>query len=154
MSNQVSTKKFYDANQELVEYDDSPLSWRVSAYALIEKDNKILIIKSKLEKLYDVVGGGIEFGENIEEGLFRESLEEGGAKIKIGKLLKAHVDWFYHRNGNYYQTLLLFYKAELTEELTSPKDKNIEWRDFVSIDKIGNEYRLPPFVETVIKENF
>ncbi|MCB9813172.1 MAG: NUDIX domain-containing protein [Pseudomonadales bacterium] len=152
MSN-ISDKQFSDANQEPVEYDGSPLSWRVSAYALVKKDSKILIIKNKLEKLYDVVGGGIEFGEDIAEALERECMEEGGAEIKMGNLLKAHVDWFYHRNGNYYQTLQLFYDAELVGDLQKPTESDVEWRDFVLVDEVGSKYRLPPIVEQVIKES-
>lgn len=75
----ILDKQFSDANQESVEYDGSPLNWRVSAYAVIKQDGKVLIIKNKLEKLYDIVGGGIEFGEDILEALERECMEEGGS---------------------------------------------------------------------------
>lgn len=149
----LKNKQFFNANQEPVEYDGSPITWRVSAYALVKKDKKILIIKNKLEKLYDIVGGGIEFGEDILDALKRECMEEGGATIKLGALLKAHVDWFYHRNGKYYQTLQLFYAAELQGELEKPTESDIEWRDFVPVEQVGSKYRLPPIVEKVVKES-
>jgi 8-oxo-dGTP pyrophosphatase MutT (NUDIX family) len=146
-------KQFSDANQEPVQYDGSPLTWRVSVYALVKRDGEILIIKNKREKLYDIVGGGIEFGEDINEALNRECLEEGGARIRLGSLLKAHVDWFYHRNGNYYQTLQLFYEAKLVGDLEEPTESDIEWRGFVSVDEIGRKYTLPPVVEQVIEQS-
>ena len=154
MNNLVSNKYFFDANQEPVDYDGSPISWRVSAYALVKKNNKILIIKNKREKLYDIVGGGIEFGEDITQALERECMEEGGAEIKIGTLLKAHVDWFYHRNGNYYQTLQLFYEAELSGDLQEPTEKDIDWCNFVPVEDIGKKYRLPPVVEKLVKQSY
>lgn len=62
------------------------------------------------------------------------------------------MDWFYHRNGNYYQTLQLFYEAKLHGSLNEPTESDIEWRGFVSIDEVGDKYRLPLIVEQVIKE--
>lgn len=147
----VTTKQFLDANQDPVEYDGSPLSWRVSAYVLVQKEDQLLIIKNKREKLYDIIGGGIEFGETIEEALAREAQEEGGVVVTIGELLHANVGWFYHRNGNYYQTLQLFYAASAIEE-AEPTDPDIEWCGWVDLSQIGSDYRLPAFVEHVIKE--
>lgn len=141
--------QFFNADQELVEYDGSPITWRVSAYALLEKDDKIFIIKNKTEKLYDIVGGGIEIGETIEEALHRECLEEGGLTIQIGTLLHAHVDWFYHKSGTYYQTCQLFYSADIVA-MDEPTDDSTEWRGFVPVSEIGSKYRLPPIVEQVI----
>jgi 8-oxo-dGTP pyrophosphatase MutT (NUDIX family) len=150
MTNPVAHKLFHNADQEIVQYDGTPLSWRVSAYVVVRKNDRILIIKNKLEKLYDVVGGGIEFGEDVEEALARECIEEAGIKVKVGRLLKAHVGWFSHRNGNFYQTLQLFYEAEPLGDLLPPTETDIEWRDFVPVSDIGNKYRLPPVVESVI----
>ncbi len=138
--------KFLNADQELVEYDGSPITWRVSAYALIEKDGEIFIIKNKTEKLYDIVGGGVEIGETIDEALQRECLEEGGITIQTGKLLHAHVDWFYHKSGTFFQTCQLFYRATIQEYLDAPTDDAMEWRGFVPVSEIGKTYRLPPIV--------
>jgi len=152
MDTDLHNKNFTNVDQETVKYDGSPLSWRVSAYALIQKDNKVLIIKNKKEKLHDIVGGGIEFGENIAQALSREVYEECGAKIKIGKLLHAQVDWFYHKSGKYYQTMQLFYTATLTDRLEKPSEENTEWRGWVDLDEIGKKYKLPRNVEYVVKE--
>jgi ADP-ribose pyrophosphatase YjhB (NUDIX family) len=143
-------KTFHNADQETVEYDGSPISWRVSAYAFVIHNSELLIVKNKLEKLHDIIGGGVEFGETIEEALHREALEEAGARIKMGTLLDAVTGWFYHRNGNYYQTVQLFYTAELVGDLQEPTEKDIEWRRFVSFKEIGNTYKLPIAVESVI----
>jgi 8-oxo-dGTP pyrophosphatase MutT (NUDIX family) len=117
---------FINANLEPVPYDGSEVTWRISAYVLITKDAQLLLAKSRLEKFYDVLGGGIDIGETIEEALHREALEEGGAYINIGKLLFVAQDWFYHRKGNFHQTLQLYYEAEVIGELDQPTDPDIE----------------------------
>lgn len=148
----ITSKRFLNADQQPVQYDGSPISWRVSAYVLVEQDNQILLCKSKLEQLYDAVGGGIDLGETITEALKREALEEAGAEISIGNILHAHVDWFYHRNGQYYQTLLLFYTAQLTSPLHHPTDPNMEMAQFVPKNAIGTKFPVPPIVQQVINQ--
>lgn len=144
---------FVDANQEPVPYDGSPLTWRISAYAIVVKDSQLLIIKHAQEKLQDIPGGGIEFGETIEQALTREAQEEAGATIRIGKLLHAEVDWFYHQKTKFHQTVQLFYEAELTQDLAQPSESQIEWVGFVSITEVGAKYRLPDIVEKVVHDH-
>lgn len=64
-----------------------------------------------------MIGGGVDIGETIEEALHREAVEEAGTRIKIGKLLFTAMDWFYHRKGKFYQTLQLYYQAEMMDGL-------------------------------------
>lgn len=79
-------------------------------------------------------------------------MEEGGAKIKIGKLLGTHIGFFYHRRGSFHQTLQIFYQADLIGNLEKPTEKDVEWVGFVDLKKIGTEYRLPTVVEKIIQE--
>lgn len=145
----LSTRTFVNANREPVPYDGSPITWRVSAYSLIVKEGQLLLAKSRLEKFYDVIGGGIEIGETIEETLHREALEEGGAHIKIGQLLFSTVDWFYHRKGVFYQTLQLFYESELVGPLTQPTDPEIEWSGLVPFSEVETKYQLSNSIDVV-----
>ena len=146
--------KFLNANLEEVPFDGSEITWRVSAYALIIKHGQLLLAKSKLENFYDVLGGGVAIGETIEETLVREALEEGGATIVIGKLQFCAMDWFYHRKGKFYQTLLLYYDAELIGEPSEPTDPNIEWTGFVPLEDVQTKYQLaaPPAAVELIKQ--
>ena len=146
--------KFLNANMEEVPYDGSAITWRVSAYALIISNNQLLLAKNRHEKFYDVLGGGVDIGETIEDTLVREALEEGGATIAIGKLQFCAMDWFYHRKGQFYQTLLLYYDAELIGEPSEPTDPNIEWTGFVPLEDVQTKYQLaapPAAVELIIK---
>jgi ADP-ribose pyrophosphatase YjhB (NUDIX family) len=145
--------KFLNANLEEVPYDGSEITWRVSAYALIIQNNQLLLAKNRLEQFYDVLGGGVAIGETIEETLVREALEEGGANIAIGKLQFSAMDWFYHRKGKFYQTLLFYYDAELIGEPSDPSDPNIEWTGFVPLEEVGLKFKLaaPPEAVECIK---
>lgn len=134
--------KFINANLEYVPYDGSEITWRISAYVLVVRDGKLLLAKNRLEKFYDVLGGGIDIGETIEDTLHREALEEGGAEISIGRLLFVSQDWFYHRKGKFYQTLQLYYEAELIGDIGKPTDPDIEWTGFVPIDDVDAKYKL------------
>lgn len=148
----LSRHTFTNPNQEIVPYDGSPVTWRISAYALVQRENEILIIKNQTEKLHDIVGGEIELGETVEEAICREAVEEAGAKIKVGRFVKVKEDWFYSPSvKTFHHTLQLFYTAELIEELQPPTESDIIWRDFVPMVQIGTQYHLPPIVEEVIQ---
>ena len=58
--------------------------YRTTVRAIILKDNKILMVYSKLFKDYTFPGGGVKAEESINEALIREVQEELGAnKVKI-----------------------------------------------------------------------
>ncbi len=64
---------------------------RLGIKAFIVREGKILIVKEKVKRfgketiIYDVPGGGIDPGENLEAALKREVMEEVGLQIEIGK---------------------------------------------------------------------
>lgn len=57
----------------------------------ISKDKILVVLKSRgpYTGFYDLPGGSVEFGENYEEALKREIVEETGSKIT-----KWDIDWF------------------------------------------------------------
>ncbi len=71
------------------------MNQQIGVKAIIEKDNKILLLKrsEKYEHLtdcWDIPGGRINFGEDPEEGLKREIKEETGLQLKeIKQILDA-----------------------------------------------------------------
>ena len=58
----------------------SKLAWRPSAYGIVIRENKILLLKQT--NGYDLPGGGMELGEIPEEAVVREVWEETGLTVK------------------------------------------------------------------------
>jgi len=89
------------------------LSWRPSVYGMIIKDGKILL--SKQWDGYDIPGGGVYLGEATEEAVKREVKEETGLDVKVGQLVFCGNSFFQMPfEGNYVQSLLLYYLCEVT----------------------------------------
>jgi len=108
-------------------------SRRPSAYALIEKDNKILLIKGKQHRLWELPGGGINPGELILEGLIREVFEETGYKVSAKASLPFHIgeNLFYAQDvDEYWQVIPMVFKAELTDE--NQETKHIDFKNEIS----------------------
>ncbi|TDM13450.1 NUDIX hydrolase [Macrococcus bovicus] len=73
--------------------------------AIVIKNSKLLIVKSKSENKWSIPTGGIEAGESKEEALVREVHEETGYKVNIIRHVKqmkkkvkeydVTVDYFY-----------------------------------------------------------
>lgn len=69
--------------------------YRVAAKALIRDDKgQILLVKEKSDK-WDLPGGGLDHGEDPEDGIKREILEEIGISsgITVGKSIRQKSFW-------------------------------------------------------------
>lgn len=91
--------------------------FRVTVKALVVKDGKILLIKEspELSGKWELPGGGLDFGEDIHEGLRREVEEEMGMKVKSIEERPQYVwTWRYEnkRNMDWYYSLVVAYKVE------------------------------------------
>lgn len=67
--------------------------WAGTRVFLLDKDNRVLLVKhqyeeqGKIEEFWVIPGGGIESGEYTTEGGIREVKEETGLDININRLL-------------------------------------------------------------------
>jgi 8-oxo-dGTP pyrophosphatase MutT (NUDIX family) len=67
--------------------------YRVSIKALVvDSSNKFLLVKEE-NGLWELPGGGLDFGENPHEGLRRELKEEMGLEAKA---ISNHPQYFFH----------------------------------------------------------
>jgi len=131
-------------------------SWRPSAYGLIIKRNRILLIKSRLHGMWECPGGGIELGEKILDGLAREVYEETGCKITVKNKQPLYVDdnYFFALNKNkYFHTIPMVFLASPQGALKNAKPRDtkevadIAWFDLSKLPKPTN-----PMVIKAIKE--
>ena len=124
----------------------------LGAYALILKDNQILLIK-KITGPYDgkldLPGGTIEFSETPEETLKRELLEETGIDVINYELFDANsvtVVWKpqenlevkTHHTGIFYK--ILNYKNEIKKEIQIDEiNDDSLGAEFYDIDKLTKD---------------
>ncbi len=110
---------------------------KIIVAALVEKDNKFLLVKETLEsgKEYWIVpGGGVEFGENLTDAIKREIKEETNLDIKIKNFAGFQEAIVPKYN---YHTVIFFYRAEPQNENVILEKKIIEAK-FFSREEIPN----------------
>ena len=132
----------------------------VRAAALIIHNNKLLVHKNDNEDFYAILGGRIQIGENSQETLKREILEEMGKEIEI-KGYAATIENFFTFNGKNNHEYMFVYNADFKDE----NDKkildminNVEGNDYlhyewIDLDKIDSYNILPKIMKDVLKSN-
>ncbi|MEW1747591.1 NUDIX hydrolase [Streptomyces angustmyceticus] len=92
---------------------------RVSAYAIVRKDNRLLLVRLSdaspifAPGLWHLPGGGIDPGEQPLEALARELREETGLQLAAAQLLDART-YAVQRHGVNWNLTALFYAVSLT----------------------------------------
>lgn len=131
----------------------------IRAAVIIIHDNKILVHRNINSDHYALVGGRVKIGENSEETVKREVLEEMGKEIEITGYVST-IENFFEMKGAKYHEILFVHRADFkNEEDKKIKDtiKNIEGEDYLKyewldLDKI-EEYPLKPgIIKEVLKE--
>jgi 8-oxo-dGTP diphosphatase len=114
--------------------------FRVTVKGLCVREGKILLLKEtpQLSGKWEMPGGGLDFGENIQTGLEREIREEMG--LKVAKMSKAPMyAWTYKYEGkrglDWYYALVLAYRIELKSLDFVPSDE-CEATGFFSKDEL------------------
>lgn len=88
------------------------LKFRPAVYAVIPRDNQVLLVSTIHTKKLYLPGGGVDIGEPLHEALKREVREETGIEIEVGELVHFKEDFFYYDPGDEaYHSLLFFFIA-------------------------------------------
>lgn len=122
---------------------------------IVVDKGKLLLVKSEYNGniFYLLPGGGIEFGETIEEAAIRETLEETGKKIKIIK--PVYINEYIDNKDKSKRVLNIFFLSKIIKEdntkLTNDdgKIKSIEW---ISLDDLKNISLKPDFLKNLKKD--
>ncbi len=126
--------------------EQKPNGCRFNVRVILKRsDGKICLIHSKKHNYYQVPGGGIESGENIEQGLKRETKEETGFQIKNFKPIGVIIE---HRSNNQYnwnRAISYCFVAEPDKEIGTNYTEEENGEDFVpiwiSLDMAVEEFR-------------
>ena len=140
-----------------IDVEDYKLNIR--AAGIIIHNNKLLTHRNVNSDHYALPGGRVEIGENSEETIKREILEETGKEIEIKGYIST-IENFFEMNNQKYHEIMFVHKAEFTNEedkLLQKTIKNIEGKDFlqyewVDIDKIDEYPILPKVIKEILKE--
>lgn len=125
--------------------------------AIIIKDGKTLMVKSKFGDYCYSVGGRVKFGETAEQAVVREVLEETGYTLSVDRL--GYVNEVYFLNDNpkafgkpVYELAFYFYMnvpedfAPLTDRIADGEEPFV----WVAPDDPGTLY--PDFMREAIKD--
>lgn len=112
---------------------------QVAVKAVIRnQDGKFLIVREG--QRWQAVGGRLEKGEKLEEGLRRESQEETGlTDLEVGKVI--HVDeWFAKPEGELKHIVALFFDCKTTSQdvVLSDEHEAYAWVTADELDGYGD----------------
>lgn len=131
---------------------------RVRVAAIICDRQRLLVaVHEKAGKRYHVVpGGGVEFGESLEEAVAREVKEEAGLDIRVGELVLANdsIPPDGHRH-----IINLYFLAEVVggELRVGQGDKRLRHVEYVTLEELAAATLYPDVREELllgIREGF
>jgi len=114
---------------------------KVAAHGLIKKNNKYLVTKraeSTTHKpgYWDIPGGTVKYGENVNKALKREFIEETGLKVKSKNLLFVY-DYLYRFPDKYrHQFQLVFECYCKSGKIKLNPSEHSEYR-WVTLSELG-----------------
>jgi 8-oxo-dGTP diphosphatase len=102
-----------DINGNTYEIPTAELRWRPAAYGIVIKDGKVLLSKQFGDK-YDLPGGGIDLGEDLEAGVLREIKEETGIDAENPRIISVENSFFHaaHASKESYHSILIYYACD------------------------------------------
>ncbi|MGX9462543.1 NUDIX hydrolase [Shewanella sp. A14] len=77
----LTTRYHPETPKDFIDNNQSTMLTRLAARAIVLRGNCILMLYTQRYHDYSLPGGGVDEGEQIEQGLVRELKEETGAKV-------------------------------------------------------------------------
>lgn len=131
----------------------------IRAGAVIIHNNKLLLHRNVNSDHYVLPGGRVEIGENSEETIKREILEEMGKEVEVIGYVST-IENFFEMRGYKYHEIMFVHKVEFKHENDKNIEetiKNIEGKDFliyewVDLNEIDNCSIMPKVIKEILKE--
>ena len=140
-----------------VNVDDYLLNVRTSG--ILIHNNKILLHKNINEEHYALLGGRVAIGENSEEALRREIMEELGKEIEITGYITTIENLFEMKSSKYYEILFVHnieFKDEedkkILETMYNKEGKEYLRYEWVDIDELDKYNLKPKSMIKILKE--
>ncbi len=118
---------------------------RVRVCGILKEKNKILLLRhdsiGSEGYLWIPPGGGVDFGESLEECLRREFLEETNLVVEIGRYLFTHefIGSKYHAIEIFFEVVRKSGKLKLgTDPELAPNNQILKEAKFFSNEELGN----------------
>ncbi len=138
------------------------LQRRIAVRGVAYENGKILSVLHKDREgnpadFWAIPGGGLDPGEPLADGLYREMIEETGIAPQIGRLLFVQQFMFENRLGEVREELEFFFQLEnpkdyQTIDLSATTHGNIELADCTFVDPRQTNI-MPAFFRTIDLES-
>lgn len=127
----------------------------VRAAGILIHNNKLLVHKDLNKEHYALIGGRVEIGENSEDTIKREILEEMGKEIEITGYVST-IENFFELNSKKFHEIMFVHKIEFTNEQDKKIQttiKNVEGEDYLQYEWLDlNEIDKYPLKPQAIKD--
>lgn len=136
--------------------NNTKVFWRPSAYGLILRNKRILLVKATMHGLWELPGGAIEMDETIPDALAREVSEETGYRITVVNKHPIHLEdnYFFAPDLNeYFRAIPLVFLAKPigSNKKAKPRDsKEVEKVQWFALEKLPHP--INPMVTRALKE--
>jgi ADP-ribose pyrophosphatase YjhB (NUDIX family) len=118
----VSNEKIKDLFASETGYQTPKVDIRASVF----KDNKILMVREKIDGAWSLPGGWADVNTSVSESVARECFEEAGAKVKPKRIIAIHQADKHYSFPYPYTIYKIFVECELVENNFSDNTETLE----------------------------
>lgn len=125
---------------------------RIRVAALMRRDGRVVTVRHRAgDAVYHLLpGGGVDWGETLEDALVREVLEETGLEVALGELLFVN-DTIDPRGTRHVVNLTFAANVTGGAITDSSADHRVEAVDLVNPDDLAALDLRPPIASALLK---